>query len=443
MIVKAEQKKSELSFGKEFLFINAIALFGSIIMFLFQWLINIIKNLVFVDIETTVLTVTLYAFTILFLSILEAFLLDPKYLVAKTAVFSASIKRHPQIQTVLELINSIICCCITFLIALPLGSEGPSVYIGTMIEQYFATWFYRRNIHLKNSQYGSPMGYSLAFLNPFAGFFFYLEKGKSKRTSREFFNQIYLLIVSFGWLLLWRYLSGNETFYLYGLYNPTIERFSSTKDIPLLLAIPFLAMPLATLFKKTVTALRTPLLIDKKFNIIFSTILAIVTVVILRFTRNNALMGFADEVIIEEGFFTLEEAFVFLFIRFIWTALSNDLFYLGGHVIPTLVVGAALGKVLASIFQEPLALTDSDQAFLVVLCSLTFFACVTGSTFTTLALSFSFGPVLILLPSLIYTVGLSMLIFKKHHVLSLPKMIEEEDNRRHRYKRNISLKYEL
>ena len=421
--------KAQKNFFIEFLLINIIAFCGAGIIYAFQYLISIVKELVFYDITFSYFNLFAYFLVIVFISIIEYLLILRKDTIRKKLHIHHYLKTHVQVLTVIDTLESIFCCLLTFIIAIPLGSEGPSVYIGTMIELFFAHIFLEKKVNLSNSRYGSPMGYGLAFMNPLAGFFFYFEKKNNRGNTKQIFYQIYLLIVSFLWIVLWKYLGGTKDFYHYSLYNDDLTFFSSKALLSLIFLIPCITMPLAFVFKRFILRLSYTVKKNDKTNFYFSTIMALVTVLALKFTKNYSYMGFADEIFLSTDFFTLQDALIFLFIRYFWTIFCNDVFYLGGHVIPTFVVGAAIGEVIQAVVENFIPLTTNDKQMIIVLTALLFFSSVTMSFLTTLALSFSFGRGWVILPYLSASIALVYAISYTLRLPSLPDMMKKKSRR--------------
>ena len=281
------------------------------------------------------------------------------------------------------------------------------------------------------------MGYSLAFLNPLAGFFFYFEKKNRRGTSKRMFYQMYLLITSFAWILLWRYLYGIKDFYHYSLYNPNLSFFSQSRFDFLIFAIPLITMFLSFFYKRCILGLAYFVKANNRCEVAFSLIMTIMTVLPLKFTGMYSYLGFADEIFLSTEELLFEGTLLFFFIRFFWTIFSNDIYYQGGHVIPTFVVGGSIGMVIASLLSKVYPLTREDQSLIIVLAALSFFASVTMNFLTTLSLCLSFGPGSVLIPYMIVPLSMIYITAKLFHRPSLPELLEHVKNINNEVKRSI------
>lgn len=417
-------KNKVKSFTIDFLFINLVALTGAGIIFLFQILISLVKEFVVIPIKPTWMSALVYISFILLASYIEYLLLKKKKKIRKSFHYAEFFENHRMLDCIVEVLESILCCLLTFLIALPLGSEGPSVYIGFMIENFYRLLFYKEETSLSKNRFGSMMGYSLAFLNPIAGFFFYFEKKNRRGTSKQMFLQVYLLLVSFAWILLFRYLYGIKDFYLYGLFNRDLEPFSQKHFNLFVLLIPLVTLSVSFLYKRFIMSLDYFVKANDKSEVLFSVVMALVTVLSLKFTGNDSFIGFSDEIFLSSAELMLGSCLFYFFIRFFWTIFSNDIYYQGGHVIPTFVVGGSIGMVLSSILSTFFPLTREDQSLIIVLSALCFFASVTMNYLTTMALCFSFGPGYLLIPYMIIPISIIYITIKLTHARSLPNLIK-------------------
>ena len=396
-----------------------------------------VKELVFLSIEATPLNILIYFLFILLASFVEYILLKKKSHIRKKLNYASFLSNHRMLDCIIEVIESISCCLLTFMIALPLGSEGPSVYVGFMVENFFCLLFYKKETTLAHNHFGSMMGYSLAFLNPLAGFFFYFEKKNRRGTSKRMFYQIYLLCASFAWLLLWRYLYGIKDFYHYSLYNPNLNFFTQRRLDFLIFTIPVITMLLSFFYKRCILGLAYFVKANNRSEIAFSLIMTLMTVLPLKFTGMYSYLGFADEIFLSTEELLFEGTLLFFFIRFFWTVFSNDIYYQGGHVIPNFVVGGSIGMVIASLVSKIIPLTREDQSLIIVLSALSFFASVTMNFLTTLSLCLSFGPVTVLIPYMIVPLSMIYITARLFHRPSLPELLAQVKNINNEMKRSV------
>ncbi len=417
-------KNKVKGFFLDFLFINLVAITGAGIIFLFQLLISMVKKLVLLPVKPTLSNAIIYLVFILLASYIEYLLLKRKKKIRKALHYQDFLENHRMLDSLIEVCESILCCLLTFLIALPLGSEGPSVYIGFMIENFYRLLIYKHETTLQKNRFGSMMGYSLAFLNPIAGFFFYFEKKNRRGTSKQMFFQVYLLLVSFAWILLFRYLYGMKDFYLYSLYNKDLEAFSNKYFNLFVLLIPSVTLFVSFFYKRFIMSLAYFVKANDKSEVFFSVFMALVTVMALKFTGNDSFVGFSDEIFLSAEELVLSSCLFYFFIRFFWTIFSNDIYYQGGHVIPTFVVGGSIGMVLASLLSTFYPLTRADESLIIVLSALSFFASVTMNYLTTMALCLSFGPGYLLIPYMVIPISIIYIIIHLSHAKSLPDLIK-------------------
>ena len=196
-------------------------------------------------------------------------------------------------------------------------------------------------------------------------------------------------------------------------------------------------MFLSFFYKRCILGLAYFVKANNRCEVAFSLIMTIMTVLPLKFTGMYSYLGFADEIFLSTEELLFEGTLLFFFIRFFWTIFSNDIYYQGGHVIPTFVVGGSIGMVIASLLSKVYPLTREDQSLIIVLAALSFFASVTMNFLTTLSLCLSFGPGSVLIPYMIVPLSMIYITAKLFHRPSLPELLEHVKNINNEVKRSI------
>lgn len=427
-----EQKKAIHSF----LSLTLMAVLIAGVLFVFQYAISWIEEFLSLDFEATALNITLYFFGIVLLSVLEYFLMVPPFYKGNVAAMVRLVERKKKVPFLKGIVSVFLCCLISFLIGVPLGGEGPSVFIGALLAEGLFLWSHNKEEILSEIEVGAGTGYATAFLNPLAGFFYFVEHSKKNRKKKKLFKAGYVLLVSYFLMVLFRFLQGNGDPFHYSLFRDGLEGMQSFEHSLLFLVIPPLCYFVALLFKKVVLNMRIPNAANKTSILVLSTLCSAILVLTLKFTENSSLLGIGTSLISAVSKLTAEDALLFFLVRFVFTALAFDFFYAGGQVLPTMTVGYLLGLLAISLFSSVLPLSEQETTLFSLITMLSFYASVSDNYLTSFALSFSFGPFLVMvLPSLVCILFVFLLDRFVFDTPSLSRMIVNRDKESETYER--------
>ena len=127
-----------------FLSLTALAFLIALVLCLFQYLISWIEAFLTMELPKTPLAISLYAIGILALSLLEYFLLLPPFYKGNVASMISLIEKERKVPCIKGILSVFLCCLISFLIGIPLGGEGPSVFIGALMGEGLFLWTKKR-----------------------------------------------------------------------------------------------------------------------------------------------------------------------------------------------------------------------------------------------------------------------------------------------------------
>lgn len=425
------KNKMSVSPYKSFLALSGLSLSIVLVLSLFQYLIAWIEAFLEWGIPSKGWVIFLYALGILFLSLLELRLLTPTFGKGNVASLHVLLDKGEKVPFLKGLSSVFLCCLISFLIGVPLGGEGPSVFIGALLGEGLFLWTRDRKQIYDVIAIGAATGFASAFLNPLSGFFYLVEHHKKERLPLFLLLKgAYVLLLSYFGMVLVRFLEGREDIFHYNLFRSTLLPMSGYEHNLLFLIIPFLAFAFALLFKHAVLAMRNTYKPDERKVFVLSTLFALVFVLSLKFMGHANLLGIGTNLIHEMPSLTIEDAFLFLFLRFVFTGFAFDSFYAGGQVLPTLAVGYLFGLLLSSLLAKPVGLDEQEQTLFSLVTMLAFYASVSDSYWTSLALSFSFGPFQVMvLPALFAILVVYLLDRYLFDTKSLSEMIVEYDRK--------------
>lgn len=423
---------------RSFLSYTALAVLIALVLALFQYVTSWIETFMELDIEATPLSVTLYGLAILLLSAVEYLLVRPPFYKGNIAALIHLFQRQEPVPVLRGLLLVFFSCLITFLIGLPLGGEGPSVFLGALLGEGLFLWTRNRSHVLESIDIGASTGYAVAFLNPLTGLFNYVERDKANRHPVRLMKASYVLLLSYLLLVAIRYFQGAKDMFHHALFDGAITAMQTGEHNMLLVLVPFLAFFFAIAFKNAVLALKTRKYADKRLLFVLPTLATVLLVLLLRFCGMQELLGIGSNLIHRYKTFTVEDAFLFLVIRFLFTVLAFNFYYAGGQVLPTLAVGYLLGELFAAILSSVTPLSVGETSLFSVVTMLSFYAAVSDNYLTAWGLSFTFGPFEVLaLPSFL-CIGAVFLL--DHHVcntLSLNKLIVAKDNAIEAFRRSV------
>ena len=397
---------------KVFLALTSLALIASVLIFCFQYLIRLINTFLNLEKIDSPIYFTVYLVFVIAISILESQILRPPFLKGDLITLKNYIEQNNRIHWLKGICVVFIGCLLSFLIGLPLGGEAPSIFMVALLGDGIFHLFKNKQKELEGCYLGAGLGYSLAFLNPLAGFSYYLEKEKMPLKLKEISKPIYLLLLSFGFLLLWRFLAGEKLFYRYESFNSSILFFNDFNEFYLCLIIPFFALIGAYIFKTCVSALKRDNIVNTKSYYIISTIIASTFVLLIKYAGKTQLLGSGVELLQDLSAFAITDILTFLLVRFLFTTITFNLFYTGGKVIPTISLGALFGDLLV-VMLDGYDLSSSMRMLIIITTMLTFYAVVTDAYFTSFFLSFSFCPFYISALPLSISLAIAFIIDKQ------------------------------
>lgn len=395
---------------KSFLALTCLAFIASGVIFIFQYLVSLINTFINLPSVSSPIYFLLYFLFVIGISILEAMILKPPFLKGNLLTLREYIIFDEKIHWLKGSLTVLIGCLLTFLLGLPLGGEAPSVFMVALLGEGIFHLFKNKTRELEGCYLGAGIGYSLAFINPLAGFSYYLEVEKMKINFRNFFKPLYVLLLSWGFYILWRYLAGIPNFYNYDAYTG-IDFFQEPVELYICIIIPFIAILFAYAFKKAVLTLKESLGADSHLHYILSTIIALTFILLIKYSNQNILLGNGGHLLTDLTIdFTTMDLVAFLIIRFLFTSITFNLFYAGGQVIPTIALGALIGNVLVSLLGTNIELSETIKTMMIVTTMLTFYAVLNNTYFTSFFLSLSFAPIHVMALPLVISLGLAYLI---------------------------------
>ncbi len=384
-----------------FLALTLTAVLAGLLIFLFQYLTELIGEFLELEFEANALNICLYGLGILILSFVEYWLLKGPFFKGEVYSIRVLVNKDIHIHWIRSFVKMFIACLITFMIGIPLGGEGPSVFLCALLAEGIFRLCKDRDQDLEGISMAGGMGFSLAFLNPIAGFSYWYEPQKNKPRGMRILKTLYMILLSYGVLVLMRFVTGIENPWFFGLYNEELTYFSAD-NVGLIFMIPFIAFVLAIVFKQSVKSLNSLTFNDKIRWSSLSTLMALVIVMCLKFTGHSEMLGAGSKLIYQ--IFTLEDIVFVLIVRYIATALAFDSFYAGGQVIPTISLGYLFGNLLLCLLPSS-GLTAAESQLFCIIFALCFFSFCAERYWTTVFVGMSFGPVwivslymLILLP---------------------------------------------
>ena len=403
--MKENTRKGLVSFAA----LTLTALFCGLLIFLFQYLTELIGEFLDIVFEADALNICLYALGIIILSFAEYWLLKGPFFKGEVYSIRTLVNKDIHIHWIRAFVKMFIACLITFMIGIPLGGEGPSVFLCALLAEGIFSICNDKKEDLEGISMGGSVGFSLAFLNPLAGFSYWYEPMKSKPRGIRIVKDLYMILLSFGVLVLMRFVTGIEEPYLFSLYNEDLTYFSAD-NAGLIFLIPFLAFVLAIVFKQSVKSLNSLVLNDKKRWAFLSTVMAVVVVLCLKFTGQNELLGAGSKLIYD--LFSLEDLVFVLAVRYLATALAFDSFYAGGQVIPTISLGYLFGNLVICLLPSS-SMTDAEAQLFCILFALCFFSFCAERYWTTVFVGMSFGPVWIVSLYMLVLLPLNWFLGKK------------------------------
>ncbi len=393
-----EQTKSRLV---SFAALTLTAVLCGLLIFLFQYLTELINEFLEIEFEANALNVCLYALGIIALSIIEYWVLKGPFFKGEVYSIRVLVNKDIHIHWIRAFVKMFIACLITFMIGIPLGGEGPSVFLCALLAEGVFSICNDKRQDLEGISMAGSVGFSLAFLNPLAGFSYWYEPMKTKPRGMKIVKDLYMVLLSYGILVLMRFALGIENPWNFSLFNYELTYFSAD-NMGLIFMIPFIAFVFAIIFKASVKSLHSLTNNDKKRWAALSAFMALAVVLCIKFTGRSGLLGAGGKLIYQ--LFTVEDLILVLFVRYVATSLAFDSFYAGGQVIPTISLGYLFGNLTLCLLPSG-SMTEAECQLFCIIFALCFFSFCAERYWTTVFVGMSFGPVwivslymLILLP---------------------------------------------
>ncbi len=416
-------KSDHKTIARTYLSLTILAVVSAALVFAFQYLSELIAEFLLIEFEATVLNITIYFFAIIFLGLFEYWFLRGPFFKGEVYSIRVLVKKDIHIHWIKAVIKMFFACLITFLIGLPLGSEGPSVFLCALLAEGIFWITKSKKEDLQGITIGGALGFSLAVLNPLAGISYFYEPMRKKPKLSVMLEDVYAALLGYTVIVLLRWAAGYDTPYLSDEFQTGLTFFSSD-HVGLIFMIPFIAFAAASLFKAACKHRGLQQYCSQKEWAVWSTLFAAVMVVALKFTGNSAMLG-SGSYIMTMGLLSLEDVIMFLFIRFFFMSITFDLFFAGGQVIPSMSLGYLLGNLVLCLLPD-CGMTEAEKQLFCILMALCYYSFVVERYWTAVFLGMSFGPVwivslymLVLLP---LTWGLGKYVGSKESLATIAHM---------------------
>ena len=279
---------------------------------------------------------------------------------------------------------------ISFFAGLPLGSEGPSVLLGTSIGGGTCKLPLSHNSWNRYIMTGGACaGFAVATSAPVTGILFALEEAHKRFTPMIFLMAMSSVLFGVTASNLWTMLLGEHT---HALFNLTVNMGAfSMKDIwvPLVLGVVIAAVACAyNLFVffigKAYDGKLKRIPQWARLVIVFVLTAVIGLLAFGDFNGTDALGGGGGLIVkLAGGTFSWKIIFVLLVIRFLTIAFSTGSGATGGVFIPMLSIGALLGALLANLFVA-MGMKESLYSTVVMLSMCAFMGACTRAPLTAL-----------------------------------------------------------
>ena len=274
----------------------------------------------------------------------------------------------------------------TFMLGLALGPQGISIYTGILTSLLVYKFIFKTSNMNENEQIllGSSVGYSIAFLNPVAGFAFALERSKCKISLKFVVKLVFALVVTF---IMQAILRGR----IVSEYFITINHHM---NYWLLLAVPVLVVCTCTvglLLKKLFSIINKHVNYQNKIVKIIIYILVILIPLALKI-YNPKLLG-SGLLSLDWIFSDLSLSLIAIYgvIRIVFTLFSFRTSFTGGIGGSIIIMGAIVGRLLSGVLGLFIEMTLVDHAILTISTALPFYGILTKERYTSISLIFSFG----------------------------------------------------
>lgn len=336
------------------------------------------------------------------------------------------------------LIVCFLACLCSFAMGLALGGEAPCVYMGALL----GAWLSSRLAHKKRHELkegivmGAGTGFSLAFMNPLAGFLMQL----SLKKHRDHRFLLTFLCSCLGYLELgilrgfFLHLDNLSLFYQGFLYDGMNTSFLAFDFAPLthcwiFVLIPVAAMLLALVYVYTSKYARLYL---RKMTPWHHWSMLAVGVLLCFFLRlylpevlgtGSSLIESSLGICLSGVLYSL----LLLALRFLLTEVSIAGPFAGGPIVPTLALGALSSALITSLLNFSLSLSDSEILLSCLIGALSFFAFTTKKPLVSLSLLLSFVPGFVPFLAMIPSFILASIYWRFAPFISLAQAIGKAD----------------
>lgn len=354
--------------------------------------------------------------------------------------------KHITIRPLLDSLIMFINVALTFFIALPLGQEGPSVFLIASL----SIFFFRKE---ENPSYddaidiGAAIGYGLAFYNPLVGICFGYEAMRRKFSWKSFFHLIVMMGASYLLLLTYRFLYEGIVTSIWSfsfkpsLYENGLSFMMNGNEWWLVALLPLLLYIAAFLFNHLCTFIRPVFRKGDFLAVVIAFVLSVVLVTEARGDGLDYLLGPGSGFIDGEEILPVDIAIYALVVRLLFSSMAFSFPHAGGQAIPTLSLGALMGLVYGHAFSYVLPISENAMAIFTIVGALSFYSSSTTYKYSSFFLIFTFGnPLALALPMFIST-SENLILQKIFHRPPLSKMLHDVDKENLSEKARMSISF--
>lgn len=376
-------KNKLISSFDEFLRLTFYSVAICLVLFSFQYILELIEQFHLIDLNVNWLYIFTYSVIIFLTLVIELTILKfshlKQYNVNSIDLLFISNSRFNAIKLV---IFAFICCLLSFFIGLALGSEGPSVFIGGTLLYVF---YYKYDFEDKKSllHVGGSIGFSIAFMNPIAGLFYYFEQFKEKVKISNIIRLSYGLSLTYFIMVFLKKSWSIALFF-------EIENQISYNLLPYILLFSVSTYIIAKLLMFTLNKLSGLNLTNNK-NIRVLLLILLFTCLIVFKIKFSGVIG-SGSIIIKNilKFDALDVVIIFTLIRLFLVIFSFNINLSGGFIIPLLSIGILLGKIWYMLIPSYLEFNTNDEIIFVITIMIIFYASCSKNYITSIFLVGSF-----------------------------------------------------
>lgn len=355
--------------------------------------------------------------------------------------------KHIVIRPLMDSLIMFINVALTFFIALPLGQEGPSVFLIASM----AIFFFRNDAspdYDDSIDIGAAMGYGLAFYNPLAGLCFGYEAMKRKFSWKSFLHLLIMMTAAYLLLLVYRasynaLITGSWNFsFEPSLFENGLVLLGNSYEWMMLVFFGPLLYLLAFLFNRLCAFFRPMFVRGTFMSVVIAFSFSVILVCAARSNGFDYLLGAGSSLIDGETLLPLETAIYALVVRILFSSWAFSFPHAGGQAVPTLVIGALIGTVYGyvSAILFP-AISHNAIAIYTIVGAIAFYGSSTTYTITAFSLIFSFGnPLALFAPALLVT-SQTFLLQKLCRRPSLEKLLHRVDKENRPEKERMSISF--